>query len=340
MDMQSAIRLVTERQHLEGEEMAVVMRTIMTGGATPAQIGGFLVALRMKGETIAEIAAAAAVMRELAERVEVGLDGVLDTCGTGGDARSTLNVSTAAAFVAAAGGVPVAKHGNRSVSGRSGSADVLEATGANLQLDCKALAKCIEEVGVGFMFAPLHHGAMKYAVGPRKEMGVRTLFNVLGPLTNPAGARHQLLGVYASEWLRPLAEVLRELGSERVLVVHAEDGLDELSIGAPTRVAELAAGEIREYVVTPQELGLKEAPLSAVQVEGAEDSLQMINAAFAGEPTPAAELIAVNAGAALFAAGRVDSLEAGVGQARQLMSSGAAAGKLREFVAKTQELAA
>lgn len=340
MDMQSAIRRITEGHDLSSDEMTEVMRTIMTGGATPAQIGGFLIAQRMKGESVAEMAAAAGVMRELAERVEVCREGVLDTCGTGGDASGTLNVSTAAAFVAAAGGVPVAKHGNRSVSGRSGSADVLEAAGANLELDCAALVRCIDEVGVAFMFAPLHHGAMRHAVGPRREMGVRTLFNILGPLTNPAGARRQLLGVYAPQWVRPVAEVLRVLGSERVLVVHAEDGLDELSIAAPTLIAELDGDVIREYRLTPQELGLRSAPLSEVQVDGAEDSLRMINAAFAGQSTPAAELIAVNSGAALFAAGRVDSLPAGIERARELLSSGAAGDKLREFVAKTQELAA
>lgn len=340
MDMQSAIRRVTEEQDLSSAEMTEVMRTIMTGGATPAQIGGFLIGLSMKGERVTEIVAAAAVMRELAERVAVvGPEGVLDTCGTGGDASGTLNVSTAAAFVAAAAGVPVAKHGNRSVSGRSGSADVLEAAGANLDLDCQALARCIAEVGVGFMFAPLHHGAMKHAVGPRREMGVRTLFNVLGPLTNPAGARRQLLGVYAAQWVRPIAEVLRELGSERVLVVHAEDGLDELSIAAPTLIAELVDGNIREYRVNPEQLGISGAPLSEVQVEAAEDSLQMINAAFAGERTAAAELIALNSGAALFASGRVDSLPAGIEHARALMSSGAAAAKLQSFIAKTRELA-
>ncbi|MCG5529559.1 anthranilate phosphoribosyltransferase [Halorhodospira halochloris] len=339
MDMQSAIRRVTERQNLSSAEMTEVMGTIMSGGATPAQIGGFLIGLRMKGETVAEIAAAAAVMRELAERVEVGLEGVLDTCGTGGDASGTLNVSTAAAFVAAAAGVPVAKHGNRSVSGRSGSADVLEAAGASLDLDCTALSRCIEQVGVAFMFAPLHHGAMKHAVGPRREMGVRTLFNVLGPLTNPAGARRQLLGVYAPQWVRPIAEVLRELGSERVLVVHAEDGLDELSIASPSLVAELVDGDIREYKITPQDLGIREAPLSEVQVAGAEDSLRLITSAFSGESSAAAELIALNSGAAIYAAGGVDSLQAGVDHAKDLMGSGAAAAKLHSFVEKTRELA-
>ncbi|MBK1735615.1 anthranilate phosphoribosyltransferase [Halorhodospira abdelmalekii] len=339
MEMQAAIRRVTEGGDLSGDEMATVMRTIMTGGATPAQIGGFLVGLRMKGERIAEIAAAAQVMRELADRVEVGVEGVLDTCGTGGDASNTFNVSTAAAFVAAAAGVPVAKHGNRSVSGRSGSADVLEAAGANLELDSTALALCIREVGVGFLFAPRHHSAMKHAVGPRREMGVRTLFNVLGPLTNPAGAKRQLLGVYAPQWVRPIAEVLRELGSERVVVVHAEDGLDEISIGAPTRVAELIDGEIREYTINPAELGLAAAPLSEVQVASAEESLARMQAAFAGESSPAAELIAANAAAALYAAGRVDGLPAGVEQARELMRSGAAADVLARFVARTQELA-
>ncbi|MFP4648344.1 MAG: anthranilate phosphoribosyltransferase [Halorhodospira sp.] len=340
MDLQSALRRVTERQDLTAEEMAEVMRTIMTGGATPAQIGGFLVGLRMKGETVAEIAAAAGVMRELAEQMQADdVTSLVDTCGTGGDASGTLNVSTAAAFVAAAGGASVAKHGNRSVSGRSGSADLLEAAGARLELSSEAVAECLRRTGVGFLFAPAHHSAMRHAVGPRKEMGVRTLFNILGPLTNPAGAQRQLLGVYAPEWVRPVAEVLRELGSRHVLAVHAEDGLDEISIAAPTRIAELRDGEVQEYTVTPAELGLRGAPLHEVTVAGASDSLAMIRAAFAGERIAAAELIAANAGAALYVAGRAESLPAGIEQARELMGSGAVAARVDRFVAVTQELA-
>ncbi|MCG5538383.1 anthranilate phosphoribosyltransferase [Halorhodospira sp. 9622] len=341
MDLTAALRRITENQDLSPDEMTAVFRTIMTGGATPAQIGGFLIGMRLKGETVAEMAAAASVMRELAERVDVGDDfhRLVDTCGTGGDASGTLNVSTAAAFVTAAGGIPVAKHGNRSVSGRSGSADLLEACGATLELSSEAVAECIRRVNVGFLFAPLHHSAMKHAVGPRKELGVRTLFNLVGPLSNPAGARRQLLGVFGQEWVRPVAEVLQTLGSDHVLVVHAEDGLDEISIAAPTRIAELRNGQIEEYTVMPEDLGLRSAPLNEVTISGTKDSLAMIRAAFAGERIAAMELIAANAGAALYVGGEAPDLRRGVERARELMTSGAAAQTLERFVETTRELA-
>jgi anthranilate phosphoribosyltransferase len=339
MDIQSAIRRVTERQNLSQDEMMAVMRAIMTGECTPAQIGGFLVGLRMKGETVDEIAAAARVMRELAARVEVEPHFLVDTCGTGGDAKGTFNVSTAAAFVVAAGGGKVAKHGNRSVSSHSGSADVLEAAGANLDLTPEQVGRCVKEIGVGFLFAPRHHAAMKHAIGPRREMAVRTIFNVLGPLTNPAGAPHQLLGVYSVEWVRPVAEVLRELGSEHVLVVNAEDGLDEISIGAPTRVAELSGGVVTEYVIQPEQFGIARAPLDSVRVGSAADSLALIRRVFAGETGPAADIVALNAGAAIYAAGLAESLSAGYARARDLLASGAVAEKLDEFVAFTRKAA-
>ncbi|MBL4867300.1 MAG: anthranilate phosphoribosyltransferase, partial [Pseudomonadales bacterium] len=243
MDIQTAIQTVIDRKDLTSEEMTQVMTTIMTGEATPAQIGGFLVGLRMKGETVEEIVGAATVMRKLATAVEVSTDSLsrenlVDTCGTGGDGINTFNISTASAFVVAAAGGAVAKHGNRSVSSSCGSADVLEAAGVKLDLKPEQVARCIESLGVGFMFAPMHHSAMKHAIGPRKEMAVRTIFNVLGPLTNPAGAPNQVLGVFSRELVRPLAEVLRALGSEHVLVVHSADGMDEISIGNETYVAE------------------------------------------------------------------------------------------------------
>lgn len=338
MDMKEALRAVTEHRDLNRDEMTDVMRLIMTGEATQAQIGGFLVGLRMKGETVDEITAAAGVMRGLATHVDVDTEHLVDTCGTGGDAAGTFNVSTATAFVVAAAGGRVAKHGNRSVSSSSGSADLLEAAGANLDLTPDQVARCIETVGVGFLFAPAHHSAMKHAVGPRREMGVRTLFNVLGPLTNPAGAPHQLLGVYASEWVRPLAEVLLQLGSERVLVVNAEDGLDEISIAAPTRVAEADGDSVTEYTIAPEDFGLERASLDAVRVADAGESLAMIKRAFAGEPGPAADLIALNAGAAIYAAELAETLEAGVEQARAILSSGAAAGRLDDFVAFTRRV--
>lgn len=340
MNIQTAIRRVTERKNLSQEEMATVMRAIMTGECTPAQIGGFLVGLRMKGETVDEITAAARVMRELAARVRIDPTHLVDTCGTGGDARGTFNVSTAAAFVVAAAGGKVAKHGNRSVSSKSGSADLLEAAGAVLDLPPERVARCVETVGVGFLFAPRFHSAMKHAVGPRREMAVRTIFNILGPLTNPAEAPHQLLGVYSRDWLRPVAEVLRELGSRHVLVVHAEDGIDEISIEAPTHVAELVNGEIREYTISPEQFGIERAPLDLVRAADAAESLAMIRRVFAGEPGPAADLVVLNAGAAIYAADLTDSLDAGLARARELLRSGAVARKLDEFVAFTREIAA
>ena len=239
MDIQTAINNVINHIDLNREDMNSVMQIIMQGNATSAQIGGLLVALRIKGETVDEITAAAEVMRELVTKVDVDKTNLIDTCGTGGDSSNTFNISTTSAFVVAASGARVAKHGNRSVSSKSGSADVLEAAGINIELNAEQVASCIENVGIGFMFAPMHHSAMKHAIGPRRELGVRTLFNVLGPLTNPAAAPNQLIGVFSKEWLNPLAETLKQLGSNHVLVVHSEDGMDEISISAETLIAEL-----------------------------------------------------------------------------------------------------
>lgn len=333
MDMQGAIRAVVERQDLSAADMTTVMRTIMTGEATPSQIGGFLVGLRMKGETVDEITAAAQVMRELATRVPVSPDRLVDTCGTGGDASGTFNVSTATAFVVAAAGGRVAKHGNRSVSSSSGSADVLEAAGARLDLSTEQVAESVQAIGVGFLFAPLYHSAMKHAIGPRKEMGVRTIFNVLGPLTNPAGAPNQLLGVFSASLVPMLASVLQALGSRHVMVVHAEDGLDEITIGGETLVAELRDGTITEYRIKPEDFGIRRTVLDAVRVADAGESLGMIRAAFAGESGPAADMIALNAGAAIYLAGLADTLQVGVARAQELLNAGAAAAKLDEFVA-------
>ena len=332
MDMQAAIRTVTERHDLGGNDMADVMRLIMSGQATPAQIGGFLIGLRMKGETVDEIAAAAGVMRELATPVPVAGEHLVDTCGTGGDGASTFNVSTASALVAAAAGARVAKHGNRSVSSSSGSADVLEAAGVNLDLDADQVARCVEKIGVGFLFAPRHHSAMKHAIGPRKEMGVRTLFNLLGPLTNPAAAPNQVLGVFGAEWLEPLAQVLDKLGSQHVLVVHADDGLDEISIGSSTRVAELKAGELSSYRVSPDQFGMQLGKVEDLVVSTAAESLQLINEVLAGRQGPAGDIVALNAGAAIYAAGIADSLTAGVNAAKQTIASGAAKQKLKDLI--------
>ena len=332
MDMPSAIRAVTERQDLSHEEMQSVMNTIMTGEATPAQIGGFLIGLRMKGETIDEITAAAQVMRKLATKVDVSGDHVVDIVGTGGDGSSTFNISTASCFVVAAAGGKVAKHGNRSVSSKSGSADVLEAAGVNLDINPEQVAKCVNEVGVGFMFAPKHHGAMKHAIGPRKEMAVRTIFNVLGPLTNPAGAPNQLLGVFSKELVEPLAHVLANLGSHHVLVVHSEDGMDEISIGAPTFVAELKDDVVTSYTIQPEDFGLERADLASLKVEDAAQSLTVVKGVLENQPGPARDIVILNAGASLYVAGLADSLAAGVKKAAEVLASGAARTKLDELV--------
>jgi anthranilate phosphoribosyltransferase len=331
MDMPTAIRSVMAKQDLSSADMTAVMKTIMTGQATPAQIGGFLVGLHMKGETIDEIAAAAQVMRELATGVKVTGEHVVDIVGTGGDNLRTFNISTACCFVVAAAGGKVAKHGNRSVTSSSGSADLLEAAGVNLNLNAEQVAHCIDKVGVGFMFAPLHHGAMKHAIGPRKEMGVRTIFNVLGPLTNPAGAPNQLLGVFHQDLVEPLARVLQKLGSHHVLVVHSEDGMDEISVGAATQVTELKDGNINSYTIQPEDFGLERHDIKELVVESAQQSLGMIKLVFEGHAGPARDIVVLNAGAALYVAGLADSHQAGVAKAQEVIDSGAAMHKLNEL---------
>jgi len=332
VDMQTAIRKVTEKQDLSDDEMTAVMRLIMTGQATAAQIGGFLVGLRMKGETVDEIAAAARVMRELATPVPVSGAHLVDTCGTGGDGASTFNISTASALVTAAAGAKVAKHGNRSVSSSCGSADVLEAAGVNLDLSPEQVAQCVDKIGVGFLFAPKHHSAMKYAIGPRKEMGVRTLFNLLGPLTNPAGAPNQVLGVFSADWVEPLARVLGKLGSHHVLVVHAEDGLDEISIGSPTQVAELKGGEVHCYQISPDQFGIAIGKVEDLAVSDAAESLALISQVLDDVPGPARDIVVLNAGAAIYVAGVSDSLQAGIAAAKQAIASGAAKKTFRDLI--------
>jgi anthranilate phosphoribosyltransferase len=336
VDIKDAIGSVVNHQDLSDADMQAVMRQIMTGGATPTQIGGFLAGLRAKGENVAEITAAARVMRELAMRVKVDTTRLVDTCGTGGDSKSLFNVSTGAAFVVAAAGGRVAKHGNRSMTSKSGSADVLEALGVPLELPPERVAECIDRVGIGFMFAPAHHPATRYAAAPRRELGTRTLFNLLGPLTNPAGAPNQLLGVFAERWVEPMAEVLRSLGSTHVLVVHAEDDLDEISLAAPTKVAELKDGEVKTYTVQPEDFGIKRQPLDPLVVGSPQESLGLIRGALAGQPGPAYDMLVMNAGAAIYAAGASKTLKEGVEQARQAIAVGAAEKKLREFVEATQ----
>lgn len=337
MKIQEALARLLEKGDLSMQDMTTVMQQVMTGEATPSQIGGLLIALRMKGETVDEVAAAAQVMRSLADSVSVDASAI-DIVGTGGDSTSTFNISTCCALVAAAAGVKVAKHGNRSVSSKSGAADFLEAAGVNIDLDSAAVAKCVEQVGVGFMFAPRHHSAMKHAIGPRKEMGVRTVFNLLGPLTNPAGTRRQLLGVYDPEWVKPIAEVLNKLGSEHVLVVHGDGGMDEISLSGSTHVAELKSGQVTEYEINPGLFGIKEQPIDTIRVDGPEESLAMIQSVLADENGAAKDIVLMNAGAALYVGGVADSIENGVESARQVLSSGAAAKKLNELATLSQEL--
>jgi len=332
MDIQSAIRAVTEHRDLSGEEMTSVMRAIMSGETTESQIGGFLIGLRMKGETVEEIAAAATVMRELATPVQVDVEHLVDTCGTGGDGSSTFNISTASAFVAAGAGARVAKHGNRSASSSSGSADVLEAAGVNLDLTPQQVAQCIQEVGVGFMFAPRHHGAMKHAIGPRKEMAVRTIFNVLGPLTNTAGAPNQVVGVFSLELIEPLARVLAQLGSRHVLVVHSADGLDEISIGADTHIAESRDGRVHTHSINPGQFGMTTADLSTLTVSSPQESLETIRVVLDNSEGPARDIVALNAGAAIYASGLEGDLNAGVTAALESLSSGAARERLARLV--------
>jgi len=336
MDIKLALKKVTERHDLTMDEMSSVMRIIMTGQATPAQIGGFLVALRMKGETVTEIAAATQIMRDLVIPVAVARQHIVDIVGTGGDGNSTFNISTTSALVVAAAGGAVAKHGNRSVSSKSGSADVLEALGVNINLTPEQVSECVDKLGIGFMFAPLHHSAMRHAIGPRREMGIRTIFNLLGPLTNPAAAPNQLLGVFSKDWVGPIAQVLQKLGSKHVLVVHSEDGLDEISIAAPTFVAELNNGTITTYTLRPEKFGLKRATLDDIQVNSIAESVVMIQGVLANENSAARNVVVLNAGAGIYAAGLTDDLAAGVDMAKEVLSDGSVKRKLDAWVKLTQ----
>ena len=338
MNLQQAIAAVIDKRDLSEQEMTAVMQLIMTGEATASQIGGFLIGLRMKGETVDEITAAAKVMRSLAAKVDVEGPNLVDTCGTGGDGANTFNISTCCAMVAAAAGAKVAKHGNRSISSKSGSADVLEAAGVNLDLDASQVANCVNKVGVGFMFAPKHHGAMKHAIGPRKEMGVRTIFNVLGPLTNPAGAPNQVIGVFDKDLVEPLANVLSRLGSEHVLVVHADDGMDEISIGSATNVAELKDGKVISYTINPEDFGMQKGDLAELAVDGAQQSLQMIDGVLSNKAGPALDIVLLNSGAAIYTSGLVGSLADGIEKAKEVIANGAAKAKLAQLVEYSKDV--
>jgi anthranilate phosphoribosyltransferase len=333
--IREAIARVVGHQDLTEAEMVQVMEEIMTGQATEAQIGAFITALRMKGETVAEITGAARVMREKVTRIEAAEPGAMlvDIVGTGGDASGTFNVSTTSALVVAGAGVAVAKHGNRSVSSHCGSADVLEALGVDLTLGPERIGACVREVGIGFMFAPLLHGAMKYAIGPRREIGIRTVFNILGPLTNPAGANVYLLGVYAVELTEKIAEALNNFGVRRALVVWGEGNVDELTTTGFTKVTEVRDGSLQTYTVTPEELGLTRVDLAAIRGgQTAAESADQVREVLSGKPGPRREMVILNAGAALMAADRAGSIREGMALAAEVIDSGAARAKLEALV--------
>lgn len=339
MDIKKAIAKVVEHQDINILDMENLMRQIMTGEYTSAQIAALLVGLRMKGETIDELTASASVMRELVTPVKVDGQHIVDIVGTGGDGLHTFNISTTSCFVAAAAGAIVAKHGNRSVSSTSGSADILEAAGINLNISPHQVEQCIKELGIGFMFAPLHHSAMKHAIGPRKEMGIRTMFNLLGPLTNPAGASNQLLGVFDKQWLEPLATVLKNLSSEHVMVVHSADGMDEISMVGETFVCELKQGELSQYTITPEQFGMECGSIDDIIVNSVEESLAMVMDVLSDKPGAARDIVLLNSGAAIYCAGLSDGLEEGVDKARQVIRSNAAKEKLEQLVNLTQSFA-
>ncbi|WP_137719628.1 anthranilate phosphoribosyltransferase [Methylobacillus flagellatus] len=333
-DIKAALTRLLARENLTHAEMHALMQDVMTGALTPAQIAGLLVGLRMKGETVDEISAAAQVMRELSTKVTIqDTSHLVDTCGTGGDGIQTFNVSTLSAFVAAAAGAKVAKHGGRSVSSTCGSADVLEALGVNVNLSPQQVAQSVDSIGIGFMFAPNHHSAMKHAAPVRRELGIRTLFNLLGPMTNPAGARRQLMGVFHRDLTGLLARVLQQLGSEHVLVVHGADGMDEISFSGDTWVAELKHGQVQEYVVNPQQFGLPLHPLASIQVADAAASRDIILSVLAGDTGPARDIVLLNAGAAIYVAGVVDDMQAGIAEAARMLDSGLALEKLHALQA-------
>lgn len=336
MNFRDALTQIIEGQSLTQEQMIQVMRQIMTGQCDDAQIGAFLVALRIKGESIDEIVGAVTVMRELATGVEVKAENAVDIVGTGGDGANLFNVSTASSFIVAAAGGTVAKHGNRGVSSSSGSADLLEAAGVNLSLTSEQVARCINELGVGFMFAPSHHSAMKHAIGARKSLGLRTIFNILGPMTNPAGVANQVIGVFSKDLVRPICEVLQRLNAGHILVVHSEDGLDEISLAAPTYACELYEGEIKEFTITPDELGIQTQSLEGLSVNSPQESLALIQDALGQRETDAgrkaADILALNAGSAIYTANLASSLKEGVAMAEDAVHSGLALEKLKELV--------
>ena len=340
MSPQEALARIIDRGEIQHDEMVSLMRQIMRGEVSPVMISAIMIGLRVKKESIGEISAAAEVMRELATKVEVeNCQNLVDTCGTGGDSAHTFNISTAAAFVAAAAGARVAKHGGRSVSSKSGSADVLESLGVNLNQTPQQVADGISRIGVGFMFAPNYHSAMKYAAPVRRELGVRTLFNILGPLTNPAGAENQVIGVFHADLVGIVARVLQQLGSHHVMVVHGEDGLDEITIAGKTRIGELKNGEVSEYTIRPEDFGMKVSAIETIQVQDSDQSKALLQSVLDNQPGAALDIVLLNAGAAIYVSGVTDTLKQGVIRARAAVESGAAKEKLRQLVEITHQVA-
>lgn len=335
MNIREAIDKMVNRTDLCEAETIEVMNQIMTGEATPLQVAAFLTALRMKGETVAEITGAARVMREKAHRVDVGSKNVLDTCGTGGDQKGTFNISTTSAFVVAGAGVPVAKHGNRSVSSQSGSADVLGALGVRVDAPKERVEQCIAKIGIGFLFAPLLHEAMKYAVQPRRDIGIRTIFNLLGPLTNPAMASYQLIGIYSGELVAVIAHVLKNLGSARAMVVHGLEGLDEISLCGPTKVAELRDGKVTEYILEPEQMGFSRCRLEELHGGNAEESAVIMKSVLQGDQGSPRNVVLLNSGAALYVSGSVATLQDGIRLGAESIDSGRARQKLDQLVEMT-----
>jgi len=338
MNFSESLEHIFSGQDLPRDVMIEVMRAVMTGNATEAQIGALLGALRTKGESVDEVSAAASVMRELATPVDLGGADAIDIVGTGGDVSHTFNISTCCALVTAAAGIKVAKHGNRSVSSKSGAADFLETAGVALDLSPASIAQCIQEVGVGFMFAPNHHSAMRHAIGPRKELATRTIFNLLGPMTNPAGVKRQILGVFSADWVGPVANAMMQLNSEHVLVVHGHDGMDELSLSGPSVVAELKQGKVTDLSISPSDFGFETQPLSAIQVDGAEQSLEMINGVLNNESGAAKDIVLLNSGAAIYVGGGASSIGDGIERAREVVANGKAAETLNRLADLSQSL--
>lgn len=340
LDIKTALARIVERQDLSTEEMTSVMRQIMTGQCDDAQIGAFLAAMRMKSESIDEIVGAVTVMRELATGIQVADPHAVDIVGTGGDGANLFNISTAAAFVVAAAGGTVAKHGNRGVSSKSGSADLIEAMGINLAMTPEQVERGISRIGVGFMFAPMHHSAMKHAIGPRKSLGMRTIFNILGPMTNPAGVPNQVIGVFTKALVRPIAEVMKRMGSQHVLVVSSKDGLDEISLAADTYACELNQGEITEYVIKPEDYGIERQVLNGLEVSSPQESLELIKDALTKRETAAgqkaADILALNAGAAIYVAGLASNFKNGVDMAEDAIYTGLAYEKVKALVSYSE----